>query len=145
MDTADLYQALIIDHSRSKKYRGCCESITHAKEGHNPLCGDHLKLTAQVVDGKIVKVRFEGHGCAISMASASLMCEAMEGLSLTDAQALFQKMHRLLTADEQAADLGKLSALENVKSFPMRVKCATLAWHTLHAAVTHDENEVSTE
>ena len=109
------------------------------------MCGDHIKITAQIVDDKIKHVRFEGEGCAISMASASLMCEALEGLTVAEAQTVFKDVHALLTSDDQTKDLGKLSALENVKSFPMRVKCATLAWHTLQAAITNNQNEVSTE
>ena len=146
MNTKDLYQALILDHSRSKKHRGSCSPCTHSQDGYNPMCGDQVTMTLTVSDGKITNIKFDGHGCAISMASASLLCDAVKGKTVDEAMAVFEHMHLAFTSDQDIDEsYGKLTALSNVKEFPMRVKCATLAWHTLHAALTETKDEVTTE
>jgi len=143
-DLRDLYQEVIIDHGRRPRNFGPLPSHNHRAEGFNPLCGDRLTLYLKVEDGIIVDVRFEGAGCAISTASASLMCEALKGKSVDQAEALFAAFHELMTdADEQQAmahaeGLCKLQVLAGVREFPARIKCATLAWHTLRAAL-HDQ------
>ena len=147
-DLRDLYQEVILDHNRQPRNFGRLAGANRSAEGFNPLCGDSLTLYLKLVDGVIEGVSFEGTGCAISTASASLMTEALKGKTEHEAQALFERFHALLTS-EQGADaavpLGKLEALSGVREFPVRVKCATLAWHTLQAAL-HDENRpVSTE
>ena len=147
-DLRDLYQEVILDHNRQPRNFGRLAGANRSAEGFNPLCGDSLTLYLKLVDGVIEGVSFEGTGCAISTASASLMTEALKGKTEHEAQALFERFHALLTS-EQGADaavpLGKLEVLSGVREFPVRVKCATLAWHTLQAAL-HDENRpVSTE
>jgi len=147
----DLYQEVIIDHSRRPRNFGPLPGHNHHAEGFNPLCGDKLTLYLKVVDGIIEEVRFEGAGCAISTASASLMSEALKGKSEAQAEELFARFHALLTeADEKQAanqveSLGKLQVLAGVRDFPARIKCATLAWHTLHAALHDQAAPVSTE
>jgi len=147
-DLRDLYQEVILDHNRRPRNFGPLAGANHSAAGFNPLCGDQLTLHLKVVDGVIEDVRFEGAGCAISTASASLMTEALKGKSEEEAQALFEGVHALLTTGhgtDSAVPLGKLEVLSGVREFPVRVKCATLAWHTLQAAL-HDENRpVSTE
>ena len=144
MSMQDLYQQLIVDHSRSHTHRGQAEPCTHSQFGHNPLCGDSLEISLSVTDGLITEAKFTGEGCAISKASASLMCEALQGLSTTEAQELFERFHALIMSEGQD-DLGKLSALANVKSYPMRVKCATLSWHTMISALNNSTEKVTTE
>jgi nitrogen fixation protein NifU and related proteins len=147
-DLRDLYQEVILDHNRRPRNFGRLADANCSAEGFNPLCGDSLTLYLKLVDGVIEGVSFEGTGCAISTASASLMTEALKGKTAQEAQTLFEGFHALLVADyraDAAASLGKLQALSGVREFPLRVKCATLAWHTLQAAL-HDENRpVSTE
>ncbi len=147
-DLRDLYQEVILDHNRRPRNFGALAGANRSAVGFNPLCGDQLTLHLKVVDGVIEDVRFEGTGCAISTASASLMTEALKGKSEQEAQALFDGFHALLTGEagsDAAVPLGKLEVLSGVREFPVRVKCATLAWHTLQAAL-HDENRpVSTE
>ena len=147
-DLRDLYQEVIIDHSRRPRNFGPLPGHNHHAEGFNPLCGDKLTLYLKVVDGIIEDVRFEGAGCAISTASASLMSEALKGKSAAQAEALFDSFHGLLTGAAEtpnAAPLGKLQVLAGMQEFPARIKCATLAWHTLHAALHDQEQPVSTE
>ena len=149
----DLYRELILDHARSPRYFGRLEGATHAAEGINPLCGDKLKMYFSVDDeNRISDARFEGSGCAISVASASLLMETVIGLKIDRALEFFAAMVNRLAgranADgSQPADLelGKLEALEGVREFPSRVKCATLAWHALHSALRGEAKPVSTE
>jgi nitrogen fixation NifU-like protein len=141
----DLYQEIILDHSKKPRNFGPLENASAHAEGFNPLCGDRLTLELKL-DGDIVKdARFRGAGCAISVASASLMTEALKGKTREQAEQMFQRFHQLLTTDApQPEDLGKLAVFSGVREYPMRVKCATLAWHTLHAALQNQER-VSTE
>lgn len=142
----ELYQQVIIDHGRHPRNHGVLEHSTHQKQGHNPLCGDKLELYVVVENDAIKDLRFVGSGCAISMSSASLMTEHLKGKKLSESQEIFQQFHELLTGNGQAVDLlGKLSVLSGVAEFPARVKCATLAWHTLNAALAEDSAPVSTE
>jgi nitrogen fixation NifU-like protein len=149
----DLYRELILDHARSPRYFGKLESATHSAEGINPLCGDKLRMYLRVEpDDTISDARFEGSGCAISVASASLLMETVIGHSTARALEFFRAMVNRLThatTGEAAAagelDLGKLRALEGVREFPTRVKCATLAWHALHSALKQEDRPVSTE
>ncbi|HHQ40916.1 MAG TPA: SUF system NifU family Fe-S cluster assembly protein [Chromatiales bacterium] len=146
-DLRDLYQEVIFDHNRNPRNFGRLEGATHRAEGFNPLCGDQLTLYLKVgEDGRIEDVAFEGKGCAISTASASLLTESVKGRTLEEAERLFRGFHAMIM-DEPAGEpveLGKLEVLAGVKEFPARVKCATLAWHTLHAAIEGQE-QVSTE
>jgi len=144
----DLYQEVILDHNRRPRNFGRLADANRGAEGFNPLCGDKLKLYLKLVDGVIEDVSFEGAGCAISTASASLMTEALKGKTEQEAQALFEGFHALLTTGrgaDSAVPLGKLEVLSGVHEFPVRVKCATLAWHTLHAALQDEARLVSTE
>jgi nitrogen fixation NifU-like protein len=136
----DLYQEVILDHNRRPRNFHAIAGATHTAEGYNPLCGDRLTLYVQVENDRIADVAFEGSGCAISKASASLMTEAVKGQTLAGARALFERFHGMVTAppEEQVEDLGKLSAFAGVRDFPVRVKCASLAWHTLKAALARD-------
>jgi nitrogen fixation NifU-like protein len=146
-DLRELYQEVILDHhKRPRNFGPLPEGNRHAK-GHNPLCGDRLTVHAQVADGIIRDVRFEGAGCAISRASASLMTDAVKGRPVAEAQRLFEEFHRMVTVgvdDEIEASLGKLSVFCGVREFPSRVKCASLAWHTLRSALG-DGRDASTE
>ena len=145
-DLRDLYQEVIVDHSRRPRNFGPLPDASHQAEGFNPLCGDRLTLRLKVEDGVIEDARFEGAGCAISTASASLMTEALKGRSESEAAALFADFHTLLTGEPKAsAALGKLEVLAGVREFPSRIKCATLAWHTLHAALHAENRPVTTE
>jgi len=141
-DLHDLYQDVILDHSRRPRGFGSLPTANRTADGLNPVCGDRLRLYLDVSDDHIRDVRFEGSGCAISKASASLMTEAVRGRSTADADALFVRVHRMLTSDASSAEeaeVGKLVALAGVRRFPMRVKCATLAWHALRAALEQRE------
>jgi nitrogen fixation NifU-like protein len=145
-DLNDLYQEVILDHNRRPRNFHSLAEASHSAEGYNPLCGDRLTLYLKIADGIVVDVSFEGGGCAISKASASLMTDAIKGKSVGEAQALFERFHRMVTTPPETAveDMGKLSVLAGVREFPVRVKCASLAWHTLKAAMTN-ENRISTE
>lgn len=147
MDLADLYRDVIVDHNRRPRNRGPLPSASHRAEGNNPLCGDRLRVYVDMKDDVIRDLRFEGTGCAISTASASLMSEAVKGRSRAEATALFAAVHRMLTGDVGATDteLGKLAALGGVREFPARVKCASLCWHTLNAALADVARPVTTE
>jgi len=146
-DLRDLYQEVIVDHGRRPRNFGPLPDATHEAEGYNPLCGDQLTLRLKMRDGIIDEIRFEGHGCAISTASASLMTEALKGQEASRAEALFADFHAMLTAESPAAPaaLGKLEVLAGVREFPSRIKCATLAWHTLHAALHEQQRPATTE
>jgi nitrogen fixation NifU-like protein len=144
----ELYQDMILDHSKSPRNFGPLATATSSAEGYNPLCGDHFSVFLDMKDGHIREARFEGHGCAISTSSASLMTEAVRGKSSADAERLFDAVHAMVTGQPEPADapdLGKLEAFHGVQNFPLRVKCATLAWHTLKAALRGDPETVSTE
>jgi nitrogen fixation protein NifU and related proteins len=136
-ELSELYQEVILDHNRRPRNFGTLEGASHRAEGHNPLCGDRLRLFLRVDDGVIGEVRFEGTGCAISKASASLMTDAIKGRGVDEAGRLFERFHRMVTTPpgEDVEDLGKLCVLAGVREFPVRVKCASLAWHTLKAAL----------
>ena len=145
-DLNDLYQETIIDHSKRPRNKGVLEHATHHAEGYNPLCGDRVTIELKLEDGRISGVGFQGSGCAISTASASLMTEALRGKTPEEAEQSFEKFHDMLTEDKApAADLGKLAVFSGVRQYPMRVKCATLAWHTLRAALQGEAKAVSTE
>jgi nitrogen fixation NifU-like protein len=147
-ELSDLYQELILDHNKSPRNRGRLDHPNGEADGYNPLCGDKIHVTVLVKDGVIADVRFEGSGCAISTASASLMTEAVKGRTIDEAQALFEKFHHVVMGEPVAGvgpDLGKLEALAGVQRFPVRVKCATLAWHTLRSALEGEGGTVSTE
>ena len=146
-DLRDLYQEVIFDHYRKPRNFGALADANHVAHGHNPLCGDQLTVYLHV-DGDVIRdVSFEGAGCAISTASASLMTDALKGMKLDDAQHLFDAFHHLVTHDDAEADpaLDKLEVLAGVREFPARVKCATLAWHTLQAALKDRATPVTTE
>lgn len=144
----ELYRELILDHARSPRHFGKLEDMTHEAEGINPLCGDKLKLYLQIdTEGTIADVSFEGSGCAISVASASLLAETVIGLSTDEAQDFLKNVVGSLAGEDtgKTIDLGKLAALQGVRDFPSRVKCATLAWHALAAAINHDQKPATTE
>ena len=146
-DIKDLYQEVIVDHNRSPRNFGKLAGANKTLEGFNPLCGDKLTLYLKTDGAVIEDISFDGSGCAISVASASLMTEAMKGKTLEEAEQLFNDFHNLITTDE-AADvekLGKLAALAGVKAYPARVKCASLCWHTLHSVIEGGTTPVHTE
>jgi len=149
-DLRDLYQQVIVDHNKSPRNFGRLADADYEAEGYNPLCGDKLHVYLKVNDdGLIEDVSFEGEGCAISMASASLMTEAVKGKPLADFLKLFENFQHMVTSDlDEAPDegrLGKLAVLSGVREFPSRIKCATLCWHTLKSAVGGDHEVVITE
>lgn len=146
MELKDLYRDVILDHNRQPRNFGRLEPSDAGAEGHNPLCGDRLSLYLKVDDGRISDVAFVGSGCAISKASASLMTDAVKGQPVEEVRSLFERFHRMVTTppDQPVEPMGKLSALAGVREFPVRVKCASLAWHTLKAALDR-EGVVSTE
>lgn len=143
----DLYQEVILDHNRRPRNFGTLPSANHQAEGYNPLCGDKVTVFLDLQDGRIQNVAFQGAGCAISTASASLMTEALKGKTAEEARELFHGFQELVTkgTGEDSEELGKLTVLAGVREFPMRVKCATLAWHTLLAALDEQSQPVSTE
>jgi nitrogen fixation NifU-like protein len=146
-DLRELYQEVILDHTKRPRNFGKLEGSSHRAEGHNPLCGDELRLTLNVDGDAIQDLRFEGSGCAISTASASLMTEALKGKTLEEANRLFERFHGVVTGEVglDSNDLGKLAVLKGVAEYPLRVKCATLAWHTLRAALEGSDEPVTTE
>ena len=145
-DLQDLYQEVILDHNRRPRNY---HPIEHAQtaEGYNPLCGDRVTVYLRVENGRIADASFQGSGCAISKASASLMTDVVKGKTLEEAEELFQRFHQMITRppDEPVEDLGKLSVLAGVRQFPIRVKCASLPWHTLRSAAEAKHDVVSTE
>jgi nitrogen fixation protein NifU and related proteins len=147
MELKELYRDVILDHNRSPRNFGRLEPADAQAAGHNPLCGDKLHLTLRLQGDRVQDLRFEGQGCAISTASASLMTEAVKGHSREQIARLYQEVHALLTAPsaQPPPDLGKLMALAGVAEFPARVKCASLCWHTLNAALERASAPVSTE
>jgi nitrogen fixation NifU-like protein len=148
-DLTDLYQEVILDHNRRPRNWGALPDATRAAEGYNPLCGDRLTLHVKIDGDRIAAISFEGSGCAISKASASLMTDAVKGRTLDEAGALFDRVHEMLTTpidrpvNEDA--VGKLAVLAGVREFPTRVKCASLAWHTLKSALSASPAVVRTE
>ena len=147
MDLKDLYRDVILDHNRQPRNFGAlAEADAHA-DGHNPLCGDRLTVWVQLEGDRVTDVHFESKGCAISTASASLMTEAVKGKDRAAIQSLYEQIHTLLTQQNAPANasLGKLAALAGVSEFPARVKCATLCWHTLNAALERSADAVTTE
>jgi nitrogen fixation NifU-like protein len=148
MDLKDLYRDVIVDHNKHPRNFGRLEPADAHADGHNPLCGDQLSVTVKLAGDKIDDVKFDGSGCAISVASASLMTEAVRGKSVGEFEALRSKILELLTQHDSSIDpmsLGKLGALSGVREFPARVKCASLCWHTLEAALQHQAEPISTE
>jgi len=148
-ELSDLYQELILDHNRRPRNFGDMPDPDREAHGHNPLCGDRWVVALRVSDGIIRDVRFSGSGCAISKASASLMTDAVRERPVEDALRLFERFQAVLTApmdqDVDVSDIGKLSVFAGVREFPMRVKCASLAWHTLKAALAQENRVVKTE
>ncbi|HEX5424987.1 MAG TPA: SUF system NifU family Fe-S cluster assembly protein [Candidatus Acidoferrales bacterium] len=150
-DLRDLYQELILEHSKApRNFRAVPDASLHA-EGYNPLCGDHFTVYLQMEGDSIRDVAFQGAGCAISKASASMMTQTVKGKTKTEAEEIFHRFHELVTNQPSANgaskgdDLGKLAVFAGVRDYPVRVKCATLAWHTLHAALEGSQQPVSTE
>lgn len=149
-DLRELYQEVILDHGRRPRNFGPLPEANRGAHGHNPLCGDKLDVHLLVKDGIVEDVKFEGAGCAISVASASLMTEALIGKTEAEAKALFEKFHALITSDEdvtleQLEELDKLAVFSGVRDYPLRVKCATLGWHTMNAALENSGETVVTE
>jgi nitrogen fixation protein NifU and related proteins len=147
MDLKELYRDVILDHNKRPRNFGRIEPSDAHAEGHNPLCGDRLTVWLRLKDDRIEDIRFEGKGCAISTASASLMTEAVKGKDRASVNELYHRIHSLLTQQDAVPDasLGKLAALSGVREFPARVKCASLCWHTLSAALERGAATVSTE
>jgi nitrogen fixation NifU-like protein len=137
-ELTDLYQEVILDHNRRPRNFRVIDHPSAAREGYNPLCGDRLTLYVTVTDGRITDAAFQGSGCAISKASASLMTEAIKGKTVDEARALFDRFHEMITSPPGSPlpEMGKLAVLSGVRDFPTRVKCAGLAWHTMKAAVS---------
>jgi nitrogen fixation NifU-like protein len=151
-DLRDLYQEVILDHSKRPRNFGKPARANHTAQGHNPLCGDRVTIYLDLgKDGRVKEVTFEGSGCAISMASASIMTEMLKGKTVDEAKTLFEKFHDVVTGEDEGlngadgVDLDRLEALSGVREFPMRVKCATLAWHTFIAAAEDRHDKVVTE
>ena len=149
-DLRSLYQEVILDHSKKPRNYRVLEGADHQAEGYNPLCGDRVTVYVKLENGRISDLSFQGSGCAISTSSASILTETLKGKTLEEADTLFEKFHALVTGEtsgDQAgnASLGKLAVFSGVSEFPVRVKCATLAWHTLRSALKGEKETVSTE
>jgi nitrogen fixation NifU-like protein len=144
-ELGDLYQEIILDHYKHPRNAGTIESPTGQARGDNPLCGDQIAVTVRAPGDRIEDVRWRGAGCAISTASASLMSEAVKGKTRAEFLELFRKFHAMVTGTGASDGLEKLEVFSGVSEFPVRVKCASLAWHTLRAALEGDKNTVSTE
>ena len=147
-ELSELYQAVILDHNKKPRNFRKLETANHTAEGFNPLCGDQLTLYLQLEDDTVKDISFEGTGCAIWKASASMMTQALKGKSKQEAEELFNEFRRMVTGqldeEEEPNSLGRLKIFSGVREFPVRVKCATLSWHTMHAALNEQE-KVSTE
>ena len=148
-DLNDIYREVILDHSKNPRNRRAIPGNCHTADGNNPLCGDRITMYL-VLDGDVIRdLSFEGDGCAISVSSASMMTEHLKGKTVEEAEEIFGKFHEMLTGDteseEIASGIGKLAAFHGVRQFPIRVKCATLAWHTLRAALIGSGESVTTE
>jgi nitrogen fixation NifU-like protein len=146
-DLRELYQEVILDHNKRPRNFHKLEEANRTAEGHNPLCGDNVTIYLKLEDGVIQDISFEGSGCAISKASASMMTAVLKGKTEAEAETLFEDFHRLVTGEAEGdpETLGKLAVFSGVREFPARVKCASLAWHTLHAALEAQETPVTTE
>lgn len=147
-DLQALYQEVILDHNKKPRNFRVIDPATHSARGHNPLCGDQIKVFLTVDDNQVIQdVSFKGEGCAISTASSSLMTEAVKGKTVAEAEALYHLFHDSVTEDKDidTSGLGRLAILTGVKKYPARVKCATLSWHALHAALTENSDPVKTE
>jgi len=148
-DLRELYQEVILDHNRRPRNFQKLDGANRMAEGYNPLCGDQLTVYLRLEDGAIKGISFQGSGCAISKASASMMTAALKGRTVAEGEALFETFHKMVTADLSVTfdplEVGKLAAFSGVREFPVRVKCATLPWHTLHAALEGKGEPVSTE
>jgi nitrogen fixation protein NifU and related proteins len=146
-DLRELYQDVILEHSKTPRNYRELQGANHKAEGFNPLCGDHFTVYLDLEGDKIQDVTFQGSGCAISKASASMMTQSVKGKSKEDAEKLFKRFHDLVTgaANGDRDSLGKLAVFSGVSEFPVRVKCATLAWHTLQAALEGKQDSVTTE
>jgi nitrogen fixation protein NifU and related proteins len=146
-DLRELYQELILEHSKAPRNYRELKSADHKAEGYNPLCGDRFTVSVQMQGDSIQDIAFQGSGCAISKASASMMTQSVKGKTKQEARELFERFHRTVTGktNGRSADLGKLAVFSGVAEFPTRVKCATLAWHTLQAALEGKQEAVSTE
>jgi nitrogen fixation protein NifU and related proteins len=142
-ELSELYQQVILDHNKKPRNFRKLETANHTAEGYNPLCGDQLTIYMNLEDDRVTDVGFEGSGCAISKASASMMTQAVQGKTREEAQALFEQFHRMVTGelDEEAEEnhLGRLKIFAGVRDYPARVKCASLPWHTMHAALEGEE------
>ncbi len=149
VELKELYQQVILDHNKNPRNFKKIENANHFAEGYNPLCGDRLNIYVELEGGRIKDISFQGSGCAISKASASLMSSIVKGLPVEEAEKLFEKFHAVITGkitdEENIEELGKLAVFAGVKEFPSRVKCASLAWHTMIAAFKQEEKSVSTE
>jgi nitrogen fixation NifU-like protein len=147
-ELSELYQQVILDHNKKPRNFRKLEDANHSAEGFNPLCGDHLTIYIDLEDNSVKEIAFEGSGCAISKAAASMMTQAVKGKSREQAEELFNEFHSMVTGDldeeTEVNNLGNLRIFAGVREFPVRVKCATLPWHTLHAAL-NNEQQVSTE
>ncbi len=145
----ELYQQVILDHNKNPRNFGILDTCTHTAEGHNPLCGDHIDLFVEMRDNVIEDVKFKGAGCAISKASASIMTTLLKGKTVAEAKKMFEEFHELVTSDPDSdpdvVNLGKLAVFCGVREFPARVKCASLAWHTLMNALEEKEQAAKTE
>ncbi|BCX89227.1 nitrogen fixation protein NifU and related proteins [Methylomarinovum tepidoasis] len=147
-DLRDLYQEVVFDHNRNPRNFRPMEDADRVIEGHNPLCGDRITLYLKLDGDRIADVSFQGQGCAISTASASLMTEIVKGKTLAEAEKLFEAFHKIVTGqddDLKREELGKLAVLAGVRQYPSRIKCATLPWHSLEAAIKGEQEAVSTE
>jgi nitrogen fixation NifU-like protein len=145
MDLRELYQETILDHSRHPRNKRQPDETTHRAFGHNPLCGDQIAVHLKIKDDHIEDIGFLGSGCAISIASASIMTDTIKGKSLKEANELAEKFYQMVVNGDSPQEIGKLIAFSGVREFPIRVKCATLAWHALQAAIEGKTQQVSTE
>ena len=145
----ELYQQVILDHNKSPRNFRKIENATQSAEGYNPLCGDHIDVFLLIEDGIVKDVSFKGEGCAISKASASLMTSILKGKTIQEAEKLFEKFHSLVTGklgdNPEIDDLGKLAVFAGVQEFPVRVKCASLSWHTMMNALKGKQEKITTE
>ncbi len=144
-DLRELYQEVILDHSKNPRNYRRLEGANRMAEGYNPLCGDHFHLYLRMNGDRIADISFEGSGCALSKASASMMTSVMKGKTAAEAESLFDRFHEMVMGNDGGQQLGKLSAFSGVSEFPVRVKCVSLAWHTLLAALRGTQEAVSTE
>ncbi len=148
-DLDDLYQQVILDHNKNPRNYGVLDGSSHDAEGHNPLCGDRCRVFLKVNSGRVEEITFEGEGCAISRSAASVMTEAVKGHTPEEIEALFKDYQDMVMGRDEGADssdaLGKLSVFAGVREFPIRIKCAVLAWHTLQAALANEGEPVTTE